>query len=181
MPSITETLIWEHRGFRAVFDKINAALPELKLPQLKHVARQLETMLLRHAAAEDDLVLLALNQAPTHKRRFERFHQQHLEINGNLTQVHAAEDITHARQFLKEVLGYSHRHFKYEEEVIFPMLVASIDLLTLDKLGALWLLQHRERNGGKPGNPIQVNFNFDIAGRVVPPAKGASPSPPPPG
>ena len=59
--------------FCAVFDHVERSLPGVKqLAHVKELSRMVEGLLRSHAAAEEDLVLLALDHAPEHKRRGDR-------------------------------------------------------------------------------------------------------------
>lgn len=151
MPSIIATLVVEHDDFRAVFKKIQQALAELSLAQIKGITQNMEKLLLSHAAAEDDLVLLAQARLHENKRRYERFRNEHLEIDGQLTQIYSLAEVEKARARLVEVFAYSERHFQHEERNIFPLLAQAIDGETLEKLGAVWVL--RREGSRKPVVP----------------------------
>ncbi len=141
MPSIIKSLVAEHREFCALFDGMVAALPRMALEEIQRFTRLLEKLLLSHAAAEDDLVLLALREGPENKRRYERFYNDHHEIGGQLIQIYGVEQIARGQHLLKIVMAHSRRHFAHEERLVFPLLEQVIKAEALDKLGAMWTLQ----------------------------------------
>jgi hemerythrin-like domain-containing protein len=145
MPSIIEALAQEHRALCDLFDHIDKTLSMMPLPELKVLARQMEDLLLRHSAAEDDLVLLALYQAPEHRRRYTLFHKEHLEIDSRLTQIHTEKRVEFARNFMRRVMAYSRRHFQREEQTVFPLIKEVMGEDMLCKLGKVWALREKNR------------------------------------
>ncbi len=145
MPSIIEALEQEHRALCDMFDHIDKTLSMMPLPELKVLARQVEDLLLRHSAAEDDLVLLALYQAPEHRRRYTLFHKEHLEIDSRLTQIHTEKRVESARDYMRRVMAYSRRHFQREERSIFPLVNEVMGEEMLYKLGKVWALREQSR------------------------------------
>jgi hemerythrin-like domain-containing protein len=140
MIPITRVLAAEHKMFCAVFDQIEQTLPQAqRLDQLRGLSRFVEELLRSHAGAEEDLVLLAVDHGPEHKRRCHRFHQEHQEIDGRITRVQTAKDIAQARGLLQAAMLASRKHFEHEERVIFPLIERLTKHETLTKMGALWL------------------------------------------
>jgi hypothetical protein len=147
MFTIISALVSEHRKFRAEFTRLERALPQARsLGQIKLMARLVEAMLLEHAAGEEDLVLLALDHVPQHKQQSNRFHQEHQEIDVRLTQVQLARTIEEASLLLRSALGASRRHFKREEETVFPLIERLMGADRLMKLGRIWLLRNQDRH-----------------------------------
>ena len=142
MIPITGALTAEHKLFCAVFDQIEQALPQSKrLEQVRGLSRFVEDLLQRHAVAEEDLVLLALDHAPEHKRRCDRFHKEHQEIDSRITRVQTAKDMVRARGLLKAAMLASRKHFEHEERIIFPLIERLTKRETLTKMGAIWMRQ----------------------------------------
>ena len=140
MIPITRALTAEHKLFCAVFDEIEAMLPSVKrLAELREMGRMVEGLLRSHAVAEEDLVLLALDHSPIHKRRANRLHQEHHEIDSRLTRVCAVNDLARARSLLTAALAASRKHFQHEERVVFPFIEQAVEPGTLTQMGAVWL------------------------------------------
>jgi len=140
MIPITRALAAEHKMFCAVFDQVERLLPGVKqLTQVKEFSRMVEGLLRSHAAAEEDLVLLALDHAPQHKRRGDRIHQEHQEIDSRITRVHGTKNLARARSLLRAALGASRKHFEHEERVVFPLVERVMKPEMLTKLGGVWM------------------------------------------
>jgi hemerythrin-like domain-containing protein len=139
MFTIITALVEEHDQFRAWFAQTERALPLLaSLEEVRRLARQAEAFLRRHAAVEEDLVLMVLDHLPAHKRRSDRFYTEHQEIDGRLTRVLQAESLDQARDWFQAAINASRRHFDEEERLLFPMIERVTGLETLAKLGLIW-------------------------------------------
>jgi hypothetical protein len=144
MFTIISALVAEHRKYRAEFTQIERVLARTRsLAKVKQMARHVEAMLLDHAAGEEDLVLLALDHVPEHKQQSNRFHQEHQEIDVRLTQVQLARTLEEASLLLRSALGASRRHFKREEETVFPLIERLMGADRLSKLGRIWLMRNQ--------------------------------------
>jgi iron-sulfur cluster repair protein YtfE (RIC family) len=140
MIAITTALVAEHAMYCALFDHIEQLLPKLDRPaEVKRLARLVEGLLRGHAAAEEDLVLVALDHDSEHKRRANRLHQEHKEIDGRLTRVHGTNNVAQARGLLRAAIVASRSHFKHEERVVFPLIERVTKPETLTRLGATWM------------------------------------------
>ena len=164
MPSIIESLVLEHAYFCAVFDQIHKALPVLTLHDLKKLARLLERSLLHHAAAEEDLVLLAVEQGPAEKRHAVRFYKEHQEIDSQLTRVHDTDAVDEARSYLRCVISHTRSHFRHEERIVFPMIERLMDADTRHRLGKVWHLRRTASHGFQSKRLEDTNSfrNFDL-------------------
>jgi hypothetical protein len=147
MVTIITALVSEHRAFCAEFDRVEQVLPRTrKLEAVKLLAQQVEGMLVRHAAAEEDLLLLARGRRPEQKQsQSETIHLEHLEIDARLTQVHLARNLAQARRLFQAAIAVSRRHFKHEERMLFPMIEQVMDRGTLAKLGTIWTMRKEGR------------------------------------
>jgi len=144
MFTIISALITEHRRYRAEFTRIERALTGTRsLAKVKQMARQVEAMLLDHAAGEEDLVLLALDHVPEHRQHADRFHQEHQEIDVRLTRVQLARTLEEAGLLLRGALGASRRHFKREELTVFPLIERLMGEERLSKLGRIWPMRNQ--------------------------------------
>ena len=140
MIPITRALVAEHKMFCAVFDQVEHLLPGVKqLAHVKELSRMVEGLLRSHAAAEEDLVLLALDHAPEHKRRGDRIHQEHQEIDSRIMRVHGTKNLARARSLLRAAMIASRKHFEHEERVVFPLVERVMKPETLTKLGGVWM------------------------------------------
>ena len=126
--------------YRVLFDHIEELLPKLSRPaEVKRLARMVEDLLRGHAVAEEDLVLVALDHDSEHKRRADRLHREHQEIDSRLTRVYATSDLAKARRLLKAAIVASRAHFKHEERIVFPLIERVTTPETLLKVGAVWM------------------------------------------
>ena len=143
--TITDALVAEHATFCAVFDQIDDVLPHLRrVAEIRCLARLVEGLLLKHAAAEEDLVLVALDRVLQQKGHCDRFYQQHNEIDIRLRQARDAERLAESRSLLRAALLASREHFEHEERFVFPLVERTMKREQLVRLGLLWM---RQRNG----------------------------------
>jgi hypothetical protein len=143
MIPITGALTAEHKMFCALFDQIEQALPQSRrLEQVRGLGRFVEELLRSHAATEEDLVLLALDHGPEHKRRCDRFHKEHQEIDSRITRVQTSKGMVQARGLLMAAMLASRKHFEHEERIIFPLIERLAKREMLTKMGAIWMRQH---------------------------------------
>jgi hypothetical protein len=142
MITITEALTAEHGVFCALFDHIESLLPGLRrLAEVKILAGLVEGLLLSHGAAEEDLVLVALDRVLPRRGRCEQFYQQHQEIDVRLRQAQTTEGLTHARHLLQTAVLASREHFRHEERFIFPLVERVMSRMQTRKLGLLRIRQ----------------------------------------
>jgi hypothetical protein len=139
MTNIITALVAEHRELLAFFERVECLLPRLEtVEQVRAVAREAETALRRHGAAEEDLMLLALDGARQHRPLCNRIYTDHEEIDARLTQVYESADLAAARALLLGALAASRRHFHREEQFLFPRIEQKASPQTLSRLGAIW-------------------------------------------
>ena len=141
MFTIITALEAEHAALRALFDRIERALPGLEqAAAVQQCARQVESLLCRHAAMEDDLMLLVWEAQPERWRAGHRFQREHREIDARLVEAQQTNRVAAARRLLREALAASRRHFEREERLLFPQVAQVVASSTLERLGAIWSL-----------------------------------------
>jgi len=139
---ITEALFAEHVVFHNMFDHIENVAPRLKtLPELKSLARLMETMLQAHSDTEDELFLGPMEHCFEEIGQRESFQREHVEIDANLRRVQSATRVKQACDRLLAAVGYSRRHFDREERIVFPMAERVLKAKTLAELGRCWIDQ----------------------------------------
>ena len=136
---ITEALIAEHRIFLSVFDQIERVLTQMTtVAEIKALASVIEGMLEGHAGTETNLAYLALDHVMHEKGQLDQLHEEHHEIDASLRRVQQALDCPEARSLLQTAIEASRRHFRFEEEVVFPLLERVLQDETLTELGTTW-------------------------------------------
>ena len=136
MATITSTLVLEHAIYSALFDQIENVLPGLNSAgEVKALAMVVEGLLGKHAETETNLAYAALDHVLAEKGNIGRLHQEHKEIDNNFKRVHGANNPAKAQRFLKQALAASREHFRYEEQVVFPLLERVLPGKVLDDLG----------------------------------------------
>jgi len=136
MATITSTLVLEHAIYSALFDQIENVLPGLNSAgEVKALAMVVEGLLGKHAETETNLAYAALDHVLAEKGNIGRLHQEHKEIDNNFKRVHGANNPAKAQRFLKQALSASRDHFRYEEQVVFPLLERVLPGKVLDDLG----------------------------------------------
>ena len=140
MPSITETMIIEHRVFLDVFDQIESRLPALEsLAEAQFLADLVKSLLEKHGRQEEDLAYAALDHALAERGQIDCLYQDHQEIDGRLAQIEATRDLKKARRLIKTMITLARRHFQREERVIFPLIEKTLQGNTLKKLERAWI------------------------------------------
>ena len=146
---ITEILEAEHRVMLTVFDQIEGVMPSLTtIPEVRLLARIMEGMLEGHAQAETDLAYLALDHVLKEKGELDRLHEEHREIDASLRQVPLAGTFAEARLLLEAAIAASREHFRFEEQVVFPVLDRVLRGETLTELATA--LKERWPTGSPP-------------------------------
>ncbi len=139
---ITEALFAEHLVFHNMFDHIEAAIPTLKtVAEVKALSAVMESLLRAHSDTEDQLFIGPLEHCFEQIGQRDSFHEEHVEIDGNLRLVREAKLLRQAQQLLLAAVTYSRRHFDREERVVFPMAERVLKEKTLTELGQAWMDQ----------------------------------------
>ena len=143
MLPITQALITEHAVFTTVFNSIEHLLPGLRtVNEVKLLGELVESLLKEHGAAETDLAYVALDHALDQEGRLDKLHEDHHEVDKCLRRVQEATSLAEAQHQLRVALRFSRRHFRHEEQDVFPLLEQMLHAETLGQLGDGWLHQH---------------------------------------
>ena len=139
---ITEALLAEHVVFHNIFDYIEHVLPDVKtLAEVKSLAELMESLLLAHGKAEEDLVFAPLDHCLEQIGQRDVFHEEHHEIDASLLRVKAAKRLAEARCLLSMAVLASRKHFDREERIVFPLAERVMKKETLTELGKVWMKQ----------------------------------------
>jgi len=126
----------EHATFCAVFDQIERVLPGLNsVAEVRVLSTVVEGLLAGHADAEANLAYAALDHVLAEKGELDRLHHDHKEIDTNFKRLHGVSNLAEAQALLKKALAASRDHFRYEEQVVFPLLERVLPHETLNDLG----------------------------------------------
>ena len=137
---ITEALLAEHVVFHNIFDYIERILPNVKtLAEVKSLAELMESLLLAHGKAEEDLVFAPLDHYLEQIGQRDTFHEEHREIDASLLKVKAAGRLAEARRLLSAAVLASREHFDHEERIVFPLAERVMKAKTLSNLGQEWM------------------------------------------
>lgn len=141
---ITDALIAEHGELNSTFRFVEEVAPTLETGKLQLLGSLLERLLSTHAELEENYILIALDHTLEEKGERNRVQQVHQEIDNRLKEIHRATDAAQARRMLKEAIDVSRKHFKYEEEVVFPLAEEVLKPETLEILGKALFDQRRK-------------------------------------
>ena len=144
--TITDALVAEHGVFCRIFEQVERTLPDIEsVVELRRWAALLEELLLTHAEAEEQLVLVALNHTLEERGRHDRLMQEHHELDDCFRRVHTAATTSEARHLFQLALQASRSHFLYEERAVFPLVDRELGPNALASLGDSWNEQQRSR------------------------------------
>jgi hemerythrin-like domain-containing protein len=147
--NITEDLVAEHSMLRQLFDQVEHELPGIaSIESLNLLARIIARLLLAHGETEKEMVLCALDHSLEDQGRRDRLHQEHQELDERFEQVQSATDLETARTLLYNALEASRKHFKFEEESLFPF---AAGVLGPDMMLALGQFRALSRPDAEPG------------------------------
>jgi hemerythrin-like domain-containing protein len=143
---ITEALLAEHVVFHNIFDYIERVLPDLKtLAEVKSLAEMMESLLLAHGKAEEELVFAPLDHCLEQIGQRDTFENEHHEIDASLLRVKAAKRLDEARRLLSVAVLASRKHFDHEERIAFPLAEKVMKRETLTELGKTWMKQREAK------------------------------------
>jgi hemerythrin-like domain-containing protein len=143
---ITEALLAEHVVFHNIFDYIERVLPNLKtLAEVKSLAELMESLLLAHGKAEEELVFAPLDHCLEQIGQRDTFENEHHEIDASLLKVRSAKRLTEARRLLSMAVLASRKHFDHEERIAFPLAEKVMKRETLTELGKTWMKQREAK------------------------------------
>ena len=136
MTSITSYLIAEHAVFSTLFDEILRSLPGAQSAgEVNRLARLVQAILSRHSGIETDLGYAALDQQLAERGELSQMHQDHEEIDSHLLRASTATNRAEAARCLKTALKVSRRHFRREEQEVFPLFEKTFQPNSLEALG----------------------------------------------
>ena len=128
--------------FCGVFDEVEKAMVGYnRVEEVRRAARLVEGLLLSHAQVEEELLILVEHHLPTHARRYDPCRKQHHEIDSQLTRVRTTSKFDSACSLLRGAMAASRKHFKHEEDKVFPLIEKGMEPAALTKLGTVWFLQ----------------------------------------
>ena len=143
---ITEALLAEHVVFHNIFDYIECVLPDIKtLAEVKSLAELMESLLLAHGKAEEDLVFAPLDHCLEQIGQRDTFYEEHHEIDSSLLKVKVAKRLDEARLLLSIAVLASRKHFDHEERIVFPLAEKAMKRETLTALGKTWMKQRQAK------------------------------------
>jgi hemerythrin-like domain-containing protein len=137
MATIIESLIAEHALLCELFDEIDRLLPDVRtVSEVRLLSRLVEGVLSRHADLETNLAFAALDHALAENGQLTRLHQDHQEIDSHLLGAKLAKGFPEAVRLLKAGLAASRKHFRWEEQTVFPLFEKLFDVANLEALGS---------------------------------------------
>ncbi|MGA3163118.1 MAG: hemerythrin domain-containing protein [Verrucomicrobiota bacterium] len=143
---ITEALLAEHVVFHNIFDYIERVLPDVKtLAEVKSLAELMESLLLAHGKAEEELVFAPLDHCLEQIGQRDTFENEHHEIDASLLRVRSAKRLAEARHLLSVAVLASRKHFDHEERIAFPLAEKVMKRETLTELGKTWMKQREAK------------------------------------
>lgn len=136
---VIDGLLGEHALFYALFDGLEAVLPDVETHYEVHRhARVLEAALASHAEVEETCLLEDLAQAIPEAGPVEEMHGEHETIRNALRDALAADGLDEARRELLFTVDLARDHFEKEERMLFPKAEKALDDETLVELGQRW-------------------------------------------
>lgn len=140
MPALTQIMVVEHRVFSTVFDQIEQRLPALQtLDEVRSLADLIESRLKRHGELEENLSYTALDHMLAERGQLQYLYQDHKEIDGRLAKIKTAQGLDQARRLLAATMIAARKHFRREEEFVFPLLEKVLQRNTLRELADAWI------------------------------------------
>lgn len=136
---VTDGLTGEHALFYALFDRLEAVLPDVETTDEVHRhARVLRAALESHAEVEETCLLEDLTQAIPKAGPVDEMHSDHETIQNALRDALAADGLDEARRELLYTVDLARDHFEKEERMLFPKAEKALDDETLVELGRRW-------------------------------------------
>jgi hypothetical protein len=135
--NLVNLLQGEHAGIRTAFDHTEKAAPAWTLSQLREGASLLESLLLAHSAAEDQLLFDSL--PPKHegvRTTLAAMRDEHDRIAAAFRQIHAEKSILESRRLLLRLIAHIRDHFAVEERVLFGLAQDTLGDAQLEVLGS---------------------------------------------
>ena len=136
---LIDALLGEHGAFNALFNTIEE-LAEAggELAQIESATAALATVLDTHATLEEELLFPALKPHLADDELIAEMHAEHKEIRAGLERIEDARDIREAVDAVHQTLAVARRHFRKEEEVLYPLANRILDDEAQSRLGEVW-------------------------------------------
>jgi len=136
---LIDALLGEHGAFNALFNTIEE-LAEAggELAQIESATAALATVLDTHATLEEELLFPALKPHLANDELIAEIHAEHKEIQAGLERIKDARDIREAVDAVHQTLAVARRHFRKEEEVLYPLANRILDDEAQSRLGEVW-------------------------------------------
>ncbi len=141
---ITDALMAEHGELYNTLSFVEEVAPTLETRELQLLASMLERLLRVHAELEENYILAALDHTLEEKGQRNRIRQVHQEIDSRLKEIHRVSELAQALRLLREAIDVSRKHFKYEEDIVFPLAETVLKPETLETLGKALFDQRRK-------------------------------------
>ena len=133
---ITDALLVEHGLLCVTLDFVAKYLRQVKeLTEVKLLAGMLERLLEAHGKGEEHFMMVPFDHILEDHGQREQMRLAHLEIDGRLNEVQSATNLTVAKRLLKGAISTTRKHFKSEEEFVFPQFEKLLTVSTLNSLG----------------------------------------------
>ncbi len=137
---LTDALLGEHGAFYALFDEIEEiAATEDAMAQWRGATTVLEAMVTSHEALEERLLFAALRpHLGNESGPLAVLHAEHEEMERFLAHMQQEPDVDRAILWISEALGAARRHFKKEEQILFPLAQRILGDEALIRMGRDW-------------------------------------------
>mgnify|MGYP002725583338 CR=1 FL=1 len=145
---LIDALLGEHGAFKALFDSVEK-LDEIgvELAQIDNAISVLATELDTHAAFEDEQLFPALKAHVANDELMAEMYAEHAEIRAGLERIEDAHDIREAMNAVHHTFAVARRHFRKEEEIVYPLAHRILDDETRSRLGEAWVVARKVKTG----------------------------------
>ncbi len=145
---ITDALLVEHGLLYITMDFVAEYLRQVKdLTEVKLLASMLERLLDAHGKGEEHFMLVPFDHILEDHGQREQMCVAHLEIDVRLKEAQSATDLTVAKRLLKGAISATRKHFKSEEQFVFPQFEKLLTVSTLNSLGKAMMEQRGAHSG----------------------------------
>lgn len=136
---LTDALLGEHGAFNALFNTIETlAETSGDLAQIEGALAALAAEVSAHAALEEELLFAALEPLLENGELIAEMRGEHREIRAGLERIEDAQNIQQAVDAVRLTLTVARRHFRKEEEILYPLAERMLGEETLTRLGEAW-------------------------------------------
>ncbi len=136
---LIDALLGEHGAFNALFDTIeNLAEAGGQLAQIESATVALAAALDSHATLEEEVLFPTLIPHLANDKLIAEMHAEHDEIRAGLERIEDARNIREAVDAVHQTLAVARRHFRKEEEVLYPLARQSLSHEEQSRLANAW-------------------------------------------